>query len=689
MPKNKKSGKHKNSSSHKPRGKLNEHMANADNIPAFDVTDIEPLRKETDFAQYLELLKPFAEKYAVLIVAIDTPVGPRFTQQMALKLHELGLMPFNTSFYRKSYAAVIHKGEKLFEKVGLDDMELVNYEGVIDGVNIMIKSAGFCQLSKALNPTLGIFIENEKQTPQERGIHIVLLDTRRNAILDICNFDSFGRTKCAHYEDISLDSLRRNFLKWVNSHPEITVLSCNVPVFPTQNLSENERRILDEDISGIRILANIHNPQYSILHKYVETPDEIIDLTYQHEAELDLYGVPQFKDKRSRLFNCRGGLRLTTDQPEKYKRALYYIGPSYAVGCGCSDRGTIASNLQRLLNSFTPESEIIVYNYSCYYRKTVGSNDYLLLKKIQSMPVRQGDIVLIHERAVSDCKEIPFINISDLFQRPHNYGEVYYDKGHFTEDGSRVIAERIFECLKGKNFYADKVSSRPHTADALMPDNGLELSPEIEEKLQDYRKFLTDYYNKMFPRPKLGAIVMNCNPFTLGHRYLIERAAAQADYLIIFVVQEDKSFFSFEDRLKLVEEGVNDLKNVAVMPSGQFIISSLTFTEYFEKSELQDRVIDSSMDLNLFGQKIAPCLDIKARFVGEEPFDMVTKQYNETMKSILPQYGIEVVEIPRKEQGGEAISASRVRALLEEKKFDEIARLVPKSTLDYLKSRYA
>lgn len=206
------------------------------------------------------------------------------------------------------------------------------------------------------------------------------------------------------------------------------------------------------------------------------------------------------------------------------------------------------------------------------------------------------------------------------------------------------------------------------------------------KELAEYKKALTDWYNQVFSMT-IGSVVMNCNPFTLGHRFLIETALTQCDFLIIFVVQEDKSRFPFEDRLRLVKEGVADLKNVAVFPSGRFVLSSLTFSEYFNKSKLQDRTIDTSLDVTLFARDIAPCLHITKRFAGKEPFDAVTRQYNETMHRILPEYGIEFVEIPRKTavQGGEVIiSASRVRDLLEKGDFDAIRPLVPESTFHYL-----
>lgn len=180
---------------------------------------------------------------------------------------------------------------------------------------------------------------------------------------------------------------------------------------------------------------------------------------------------------------------------------------------------------------------------------------------------------------------------------------------------------------------------------------------------------------------------MNCNPFTLGHQYLAEYAAAQVAKLYIFVVEEDKSEFPFADRIELVKQGVKHIPNVEVLPSGKFIISQQTFSGYFNKAELQDVAVDSSEDVEIFGKEIAPTLGITVRFAGEEPTDNVTRQYNETMKKILPQYGVEFIEIPRKTFGDEAISASKVREALHAGDFDKIKTLVPETTLNYLRGR--
>lgn len=125
-----------------------------------------------------------------------------------------------------------------------------------------------------------------------------------------------------------------------------------------------------------------------------------------------------------------------------------------------------------------------------------------------------------------------------------------------------------------------------------------------------------------------------------------------------------------------------------MLPSGNFIISAITFPGYFYKDNLKEAKIDCSNDLNVFAQYIAPALNIKNRFAGEEPLDPVTNQYNMAMAEILPQYGIQFHVIPRKIEGKEVISASRVRRYFEAGKLDEIKEIVPNATYNYLVNRY-
>lgn len=185
----------------------------------------------------------------------------------------------------------------------------------------------------------------------------------------------------------------------------------------------------------------------------------------------------------------------------------------------------------------------------------------------------------------------------------------------------------------------------------------------------------------------IGAIVANCNPFTLGHRYLVERAAAECDLLHLFILSEEKSLFPAADRLALARAGTEDLANVVVHPTGDYLISAATFPTYFIKDKERIPEIRCGLDLEIFSGWFAPALGITRRFVGTEPLSPVTEAYNQQLLAQLPQRGIQVTLIPRKELDGAPISASRVRALLEEGRLEELRPLVPETTFAYLKAR--
>ena len=184
----------------------------------------------------------------------------------------------------------------------------------------------------------------------------------------------------------------------------------------------------------------------------------------------------------------------------------------------------------------------------------------------------------------------------------------------------------------------------------------------------------------------IGAIVMNCNPFTLGHRYLIETAAEQFSRLLIFAVQEEASVFPFDVRLRLMQEGTADLPGVTVIPGGEYVISAATFPTYFLGDTSGAARAHTELDITIFGKRIAPAAGIVHRFAGDEPYSIVTRMYNASMQRFLPPLGVAVSIIPRRELGGEVISASRVRTLLASARLEEVKRLVPETTYRFLTS---
>ena len=185
--------------------------------------------------------------------------------------------------------------------------------------------------------------------------------------------------------------------------------------------------------------------------------------------------------------------------------------------------------------------------------------------------------------------------------------------------------------------------------------------------------------------PQSGIIIMNCNPFTLGHRYLIEQAAQQVDTLYILVVREDCSMFGYDERKAMIVRGVAHINNVVVCDGSEYSISATTFPTYFLKSLSDASDTQMTLDIDLYRRHIAPALDATVRFVGTEPDDPLTRRYNELMKSMLP----DVREVARLQQSGVAVSASRVRKAIVENHLAQAARLVPPTTVPYIVAHLA
>ena len=278
-----------------------------------------------------------------------------------------------------------------------------------------------------------------------------------------------------------------------------------------------------------------------------------------------------------------------------------------------------------------------------------GSLDGATLKCIAVSPLHQGEDLA--SRLITELRR-------EAFDRGHEHLML------FTKPGNLMMFRQF-------GFYP------------VMRTQGCLLMENKRDGLADYIASL----GKAQPGVT-GAIVGNFNPFTLGHRYLIESAAGQCDHLHVFVLSEKKSAFSPEVRMSLAQKACADIPNLSFHPTGPYLVSSATFPSYFIKDKAQVGKIHCELDVRIFAEKIAPALNITRRFLGTEPNCPVTRFYNEQMKLLLPGLGVEVIEIPRREMDGAAISASRVRALLNEKDFEAIGPLVPQSTLEYLKNTH-
>ncbi|AEV30315.1 (citrate (pro-3S)-lyase) ligase [Sphaerochaeta pleomorpha str. Grapes] len=185
----------------------------------------------------------------------------------------------------------------------------------------------------------------------------------------------------------------------------------------------------------------------------------------------------------------------------------------------------------------------------------------------------------------------------------------------------------------------------------------------------------------------IGVIVVNCNPFTKGHRYLIAYAAQKCALLHVFVVSSDKSVFPSSVRFDLVKKGTEDLSNVLVHEASDYLVSSATFPSYFLKETNKAGFVNCQLDIGIFLHYIVPALGITRRFVGTEPLCRTTEAYNRQMELMLGAKGVGFEEVARKQESEVPISASLVRRLMAQKRFEDIKPLVPETTYDFIMSQ--
>ena len=378
-----------------------------------------------------------------------------------------------------------------------------------------------------------------------------------------------------------------------------------------------------------------------------------------------------------KYINCENGFRKTPGNTENAKNNVWLFGPCYVRGLNFDDNHTMSAKLQQMVGN----------KYNVLNRGTVNT---CLNYVMRMSDFKAGDIVVFFspERIPQERNpKIMYLDMNDIMNTvPHLERHITDNLYHCDETVIDAMIKTIYQSFIQGDFLTEiGVDSDKQNPITVNFGSMIKRVPSIEMyEENEYTKWLgelTAYKHE----GRNGAIVMNANPFTNGHRYLIEYASKQVDYLFVFVVQEDKSFFRFEDRLQLVKAGTTDLANVVVLPSSQYIISSSSLPGYFNKENMSGEYkLDATQDLISFAQA-ADVLNVKARFAGEEPLDPFTNQYNANMQRVLPQYGIEFTVIPRKTLGEQVISASRVRQCLKDNELEAIKELVPESTYQFLK----
>ncbi|MDR1397708.1 MAG: adenylyltransferase/cytidyltransferase family protein [Desulfarculales bacterium] len=431
--------------------------------------------------------------------------------------------------------------------------------------------------------------------------------------------------------------------------------------------------------------------------------DYIQQIMFTAAPRMEKNGLVMLADYQSEYINVINHRRLTTGVPDRFDHTVYIFGDCWAAGFAAADNLTIASQLQAMLANTN-------FNSAIYRVQNCGVNAELFLsslKRILQEDFAPGDIAVCSSPFMP---EMPFYYPPDrtvryhtterLFDRPHNLGEIFIDSIHINHRGYKLVAEKLHHILGEEFLSLPRPAPSPAAVNSASQD-GLSGRPGLQEgaiirentalpwaeEINAYLAGLTD--RKPTREGVNGCVVINANPFTLGHRRLAVWARQHCDFLYVFVVEEDLSFFPFAQRLEMVKRGLADLSGVMVLSGGKFIISALTLPEYFSKEEATDIVINPALDLELFAAAIAPALGISKRFAGQEPLCQLTRQYNQAMAEVLPKYGIEFVEFERFSIGAMPVSASRARALLAQGDFNGLKELVPGSTYEFLSATLA
>lgn len=375
----------------------------------------------------------------------------------------------------------------------------------------------------------------------------------------------------------------------------------------------------------------------------------------------NISGMNVLENANGKYYNVNEHIRNTVNCNENGSKTIHLFGPCIIVGRYVEDKYTIASYLQKYANNDGENVKVI--NHGAW------NNSYYQLKLMNEADIKSGDIVIVFDND-QHFEEIDNIDLTEvLYNEGINAGWFVDNVYHANHIVNRMYSEKIYKEIK------------PYMKSICEGKSIKQFNEYMIAKM-----YLSKYFSNFngFRYKTVGSIVMNANPFTRGHKYLVEEALKKVDYLIVFVVSEDKSFFSFSERLAIVKENLKSYENIIIVPSGDIILSNNTFPEYFFKIIDDNTENNIRRDFELFANYIAPALNITKRFVGTEPTDNLTNIYNKIMLEILPRNNIDVCVIKRRENDKGIVSASAVRNMIKENKYCHLKEYVTVMTYRFL-----
>ena len=496
---------------------------------------------------------------------------------------------------------------------------------------------------------------------------------------------------------IKNDEIERMITEVRKLNKTLPVIVLNMPEIDKNDPTDFEKRIMNNHYTSEEMIED--------MKKTYKIPTEFEGMDYSVEQLIDILTPPEqmlvdnkleLTERYSENVNIRNGMRITKNQPLEYAHTIYFTGGCRIYGIGSKDDETIESYLQDLINKKSPYKYIV---QNCGQLYGGGGKKYLLFPRIKEVVenyIKEGDILIIAGNFKPRHQKCYFVDFMKYCTKPYKYGEIFFEElPHLNRNGNKLLADCLFDfMIKNKILTATQATQvNEFDQEKIVEAHPVLKDSQFMSQLQKYKEYLSQYKKEGV----CGGICMNANPFTNGHRYLVETAASQVDHLFILVAEENRTMFPFKDRFAMIKAGVAHLPNVTVLRGGIFVGSIITFPEYYDREVKKDMKILPSLDLLIFAEHICPVLNITKRFVGTEPLCPVTSQYNIQLKELLPEKGIELIELPRKEIGEKVVSASYVRAILKqwgehnysECDVERLKQLVPKTTFDHIAIEFA
>lgn len=381
-------------------------------------------------------------------------------------------------------------------------------------------------------------------------------------------------------------------------------------------------------------------------------------------------------DRKEEHYNIINGKRYTSDIPAKASIKVHMFGPCAVMGLCVADEMTVCSILQRYLNDAGYDAE--VYNHGLAY----GNDQLNDLVSIMDEPIRSGDWIIwfsAFDNTTLSRFNNQAITVVDVAQCVKDLKDWFLDNPfHCNGQTNHKIAAAIFNHLKIVP-HPQCIGKRCSMIDSMKIDLHHDSYAILNSyEVNNYEKYLLQF--KCAPTVKAkGAVVLNANPCTLGHLYLIKEALKHVDFLYVFLVEESKGNIPFLERESMLKEALKYNDRVKVIRGGNIMTSRKIFPEYFNRTS-QPSKISLVLTHRCFGQVVKKVLGVTYRFFGTEPDDPLTRALNESACEILPKYGIKPIFIKRMSIGDKFVSAKNVRTLLANRQYPELARLVPLST---------